>query len=104
MRVDDVPGNICRALPHVSPQLRSVLHGLHVEPVFPRVPDSQLLSLLGVGPARCCSPRHRTPFNSRSEGSECVRMTWQAMGLADDARHVIGCHLTQVTSVQNACR
>jgi len=25
-----------------------------------------------VGPARCCSPRHRMPLDSRDEGSECV--------------------------------
>ena len=25
-----------------------------------------------VGPGGCCSPRHRVPFNSRDEGSECV--------------------------------
>jgi len=33
-----------------------------------------------------------------------VSMTWRAKGLADTARHVIGCHLTQETRVQNACR
>ena len=25
-----------------------------------------------VGPAGYCPPRHRVPFNSRDEGSECV--------------------------------
>jgi hypothetical protein len=29
-------------------------------------------------------------------------MTWRALGLADIARHVIGCHSTQETWVQNA--
>jgi hypothetical protein len=33
-----------------------------------------------------------------------MTMTWQAMGLSDIARHVKGCHLTQQTRVQNACR
>jgi len=27
---------------------------------------------LQVGPARCCSPRHRMSFNSKNEGSKCV--------------------------------
>ena len=27
-----------------------------------------------VGPARYCSPRHRMPFNSRNESSQCVSM------------------------------
>ena len=26
---------------------------------------------LKVGPARCCSPRHRMPFNSRNDISQC---------------------------------
>jgi len=30
------------------------------------------------GPARYCSPRHSTPFDSRHEGSHCVSMTWRA--------------------------
>jgi hypothetical protein len=25
-----------------------------------------------VGPGGCCSPRHRVPFNSRDEASQCV--------------------------------
>ena len=32
-----------------------------------------------VGPARCCSPRHRMPFSSRNEGLKCVSMTWRAI-------------------------
>ena len=28
-------------------------------------------------PARCRSPRHRMPFNSRNKGSKCVSMTWR---------------------------
>jgi len=47
-----------------------------------------------VGPARCCSPRHKMLFYSRNEGSQCVSMTRRAMGLADVARDVIACHLT----------
>ena len=26
-----------------------------------------------VGPGRCCSPRHRMPFNSRNQGYKCVQ-------------------------------
>jgi len=37
------------------------------------------------------SPRHRMPFHSRNEG------------LADVARHVIGCHLIRETRARNAC-
>ena len=29
-------------------------------------------------------------------------MTWQAIGLADNTRHVMECHLAQYTRVQNA--
>jgi hypothetical protein len=29
----------------------------------------------GNRPGRCCPPRHRLPFNSIDEGSECVYMT-----------------------------
>ena len=32
-----------------------------------------------VGPPACCSPRHRMPFNSRNEGSNCVSMTRLAL-------------------------
>ena len=40
--------------------------------------DDTKLNIIGgnsdseVGPARCCSPRHRMSFNSRHEGSKCV--------------------------------
>jgi hypothetical protein len=33
------------------------------------------LMSLPVGPARCRSPRHRMPFNSRHEGSKSVQMS-----------------------------
>jgi len=47
-----------------------------------------------VGPGRHCSstPRHRMPVAPRNEGSRYMSMTWRAMGPADSARHVIGCH------------
>jgi len=31
------------------------------------------------GPGIYCSTRHRMPFNSRSEGSTCVSMTWRTL-------------------------
>ena len=39
-------------------------------------------ALMGVavkGPGRYCSPRHRMPFKSRNEGSDCVSMKWPAI-------------------------
>jgi hypothetical protein len=39
---------------------------------------------LGLRPGRCCSPRHRMPFNTINEGSKCVPSLWQNI-----ARHVI---------------
>ena len=51
-----------------------------------------------VGPAK-----NWPTFNSGDEGSQCVWMTWRATGLADIARHVIGCHSAQETRVQHAC-
>ena len=33
-----------------------------------------------VGPRRCCSPRHRVPFDSRIEGSNCVSIIDDAAG------------------------
>jgi len=47
-----------------------------------------------VGPGRCRSPRHKAwPI-----------LLATSSNLADIARHVMGCSLTQDTSVQNACR
>jgi len=51
---------------------------------------------LMTGPGICFSPRHRMKFNSRIEGTKCVSMTLRGVGLADSARHVIGCQRTQV--------
>ena len=45
---------------------------------------------LPVGRVGCCSPRQGVQFTSRDEGSKYV-------GLADIARHVIGCYSTQDT-------
>jgi len=59
-----------------------------------------------VGPGRHCyhSPCHRMLFNSRHEGSKCVSMMSRVMGLSYIAHHVAGCHLTQESRVQSACR
>jgi hypothetical protein len=53
-------------------------------------------------PGRYCSAHHRMSFNSRHEGPECMSVTRRALGLADIARHVIGCHVTRETRVQGA--
>jgi hypothetical protein len=45
-----------------------------------------------VGPGRHCTPSHRMPFNPRRDGSQHVSMTRRAYGLADIARHLVGCH------------
>jgi hypothetical protein len=42
---------------------------------------------------RRCFPRQTMPFDSRHKGSKCVSTTWRAMGLAETASHVVGCHL-----------
>jgi hypothetical protein len=60
-----------------------------------------------VRSGRCCSPRHSMPFESRDQGLKRVclgfsSLACRAMGLADIARHVIGCRLTLETRVQNA--
>jgi len=34
-----------------------------------------------VEPSRCCSPRHRMPYNPRNEPSTFMTMTWQAISL-----------------------
>jgi hypothetical protein len=52
-----------------------------------------------AGPDRYCLPRHRMLSYSRNEDPS-VSMTWRAMGLADIARHVIGCHFTQEMRIQ----
>jgi len=54
---------------------------------------------LRVGPARCCSPRHRIPSNPRNEARKSLVYVAR---LADIARCVIGWNSTQETRVQNA--
>jgi len=49
-----------------------------------------------VGPERYGSPRNRMPSNSRHEGSTFVSMTCPGR----NARHVIGCHITQETRIR----
>ena len=49
-----------------------------------------------VGPGRNCSPRHRMPLNQETRVI-IIWMTCGAMSLADTARHVVGCHVTQET-------
>jgi len=61
-----------------------------------------------VGPGRCCLPRYMRPFTSSNEVQPILpttrgHNTRGAMGLADIARHVIGCHLFQYTRVDYAC-
>ena len=47
-------------------------------------------SAAAAGTDGCCSPRHVIPFNSRNEGLQCGRwMMRRAMGLADNAHHVM---------------
>jgi len=41
--------------------------------------DAVMGTVHEVGHGRCCSPRHRMPFDSRDEDSKCVSMTWRAM-------------------------
>jgi len=56
------------------------------------------MRLGAVRPARYCSPLRRMQCNTRHEGSKCVG----CQGLADIARHVIGCNQTQATRVEIA--
>jgi hypothetical protein len=52
-----------------------------------------------VGPASYCAPCHRMTFNSFQEGSTCVGCRGeQSYG---HLATFIGCHSTQVTTVQN---
>jgi len=55
-----------------------------------------------VWPDTHSSARDRIPCASCNEDSKCGSMTWRAMGLANIARHVIGCHSIHETRVQNA--
>jgi hypothetical protein len=57
-----------------------------------------------LGPDRYCSPRHRMSFDINSEGSTCVSITQRTIGRAYIARHVMGCHGTQESRVQIACK
>jgi len=80
----DVAGNVVGTYPGDEVEQRGVREAQEAGvPVVPHAHD------LRPGPARYCSPRHRKPFESRNEGSQCVSMTWRAIGLADIARHVI---------------
>jgi hypothetical protein len=47
------------------------------------------------------TPRHRLPCHSSNEGSNARQMTRRALGLADIARHGIGCRATPEPRVQN---
>jgi hypothetical protein len=60
------------------------------------------MPLTSKGRATYCSPRYRMPLTSRNEVSICFSMRWRAVGLADIAHHVIGCHLSQETMIQIA--
>jgi len=40
---------------------------------------SMTLRREGQVPGSHCSPRHRTPFDLRTEGSKCMSMTWRAI-------------------------
>ena len=68
MLADNVAGNIWQALPE--------LVAVHL-----RLPRRRILAPLVVrlmaGPGRRCTPRHSMTYNSRSEGSKCVSMTWR---------------------------
>jgi len=52
-------------------------------------------NVAGNGPLRYCSPCHRLPVNSSSQGTKRVTLNWRETGLADIARHVAGCRVTQ---------
>jgi hypothetical protein len=62
----------------------------------------------GGGPrARACLMLLATSYDViylKNRGFNFHWMTWRAMGQADIARHVKGCHSTQETWVQNACQ
>ena len=59
---------------------------LPLGPCHPRVRQSRPL-----GPATYLfySPHHTKPCNTRNEGSKFVSITWQGVGQAYIARHVI---------------
>ena len=85
-------------------EARDIEAGMEEQNKRASMAEAQVATLKQVGPGRYHSPRHRMPYNSTSEGSNCGLMTWRAMGLADTFRHVIGCHITQQLRLQNACR
>ena len=75
MRVDDVAGYLCQTLvfgfhPHGILILSRIMCYGGVWEVL----------VLGVGPGRHCSPRHRMPVNSRNGGSKCEILVHDGAG------------------------